>query len=175
MTGRGSIAVVVEDAISASVIPIINRNLSGVGLLGTSLLSEHIDYLRKYTSVVVALDPDARDKTLKIARQIRTAGMSASALCLQDDIKYQRESDIDSLFRLERRQDWEQFPVKKGVYRIMKLRAMIIIDFEANDIMDAKDKIEQLQNDLDPIEGKYGDIELTVKERRGVRSEKRSS
>lgn len=57
----------------------------------------------------------------------------------------------------------------------MKLRAMIIIDFEANDIMDAKDKIEQLQNDLDPIEGKYGDIELTVKERRGVRSEKRSS
>ena len=52
---------------------------------------------------------------------------------------------------------------------------MIIIDFEANDIMDAKDKIEQLQNDLDPIEGKYGDIELTVKERRGVRSEKRSS
>ena len=102
MTGRGSIAVVVEDAISASVIPIINRNLSGVALLGTSLLSEHIDYLRKYTSVVVALDPDARDKTLKIARQIRTAGMSASALCLQDDIKYQRESDIDSLFRLEK-------------------------------------------------------------------------
>ena len=57
----------------------------------------------------------------------------------------------------------------------MKLRAMIIIDFEANDIMDAKDKIEQLQNDLGSIEGKYGDIELTVKERRGVRSEKRSS
>ena len=57
----------------------------------------------------------------------------------------------------------------------MKLRAMITIDFEANDIMDAKDKIEQLQNDLGSIEGKYGDIELTVKERRGVRSEKRSS
>ena len=33
----------------------------------------------------------------------------------------------------------------------MKLRAMIIIDFEANDIMDAKDKIEQLQNDLDRL------------------------
>ena len=45
--------------------------------------------------------------------------MSASALCLQDDMKYQRESDIDSLFRLERRQDWEQFPVKKGVYRAL--------------------------------------------------------
>ena len=57
----------------------------------------------------------------------------------------------------------------------MKLRAMIIIDFEANDIMDAKEKIDQLQNDLDPIEAKYGDIELTVKERRGVRSEKRGS
>lgn len=57
----------------------------------------------------------------------------------------------------------------------MKLRATIIIDFEADDIMDAKDKIDQLQNDLDPIETKYGDIELTVKERRGIRSEKRSS
>ena len=91
------------------------------------------------------------DKTLKIARQIRTAGMSASALCLQDDIKYQRESDIDSLFRLEKETRLGTVPVKKGVYRIKKLRAMIIIDFEANDIMDAKDKIEQLQNDLDPI------------------------
>lgn len=101
ISGRGSVAVVVEDAISASVIPTINRNLSGIALLGTSLLSEHTDYLRKYDSVVVALDPDARDKTLKIAKQIRTAGMSASALCLSDDIKYRRDSDIESLMQLE--------------------------------------------------------------------------
>jgi len=100
VSGRGSIAVVVEDAISASVVPTINRNLSGIALLGTSLLSEHTDYLRNYDSVVVALDPDARDKTLKIARQIRTAGMSAFALCLKDDIKYQRGLDVDSLIQL---------------------------------------------------------------------------
>lgn len=101
ISGRGSVAVVVEDAISASVIPTIDRNLSGIALLGTSLLSEHKEYLRKFDSVVVALDPDARDKTLKIARQIRTAGMSASALCLSDDIKYRRDSDVESLMQLE--------------------------------------------------------------------------
>ena len=46
----------------------------------------------------------------------------------------------------------------------MKLRATIDIEFEADDIMDAKDKIDQLQKDLQVIEEKY--ITLTVKERR---------
>jgi len=57
----------------------------------------------------------------------------------------------------------------------MKLRATIVVDFEANDIMDAKDKIEKLQSDLEYLEKSYGEVELTVKERRGIRSEKRSS
>lgn len=57
----------------------------------------------------------------------------------------------------------------------MKLRATIIVDFEADDIMNAKDKITELQDDLVSIEAKYGEIDLTVKERRGIRSEKRSS
>ena len=57
----------------------------------------------------------------------------------------------------------------------MKLRATIDIEFEADDIMDAKDKIIQLQKDLQVIEEKYGEVTLTVKERRGIKSEKRSS
>ena len=57
----------------------------------------------------------------------------------------------------------------------MKLRATIDIEFEANDIMDAKDKIDKLQADLQIIEDKYGEITLTVKERRGIRSQKRDS
>lgn len=57
----------------------------------------------------------------------------------------------------------------------MKLRATIVVDFEADDIMNAKDKITELQDDLAEIEAKYGEVDLTVKERRGIRSEKRSS
>ena len=57
----------------------------------------------------------------------------------------------------------------------MKLRATIDIEFEANDIMDAKDKIDQLQKDLQAIEDKYGEVTLTVKERRGIRSQKREN
>ena len=51
----------------------------------------------------------------------------------------------------------------------MKLRATVVIDFEAKDIMDAKTRIEELQNELAPLEQKYGECELSVKERRGIR------
>ena len=68
------------------------------------------------------------------------------------------------------------FHVKQPSQRkTMKLRATIDIEFEADDIMDAKDKIDQLQKDLQVIEEKYGEVTLTVKERRGIKSEKRSS
>ena len=82
----------VEDAISASVIPTITPKLTGVALLGTSLLSEHIEQLRKFTTVTVALDPDARDKTVSITRQLQSSGLSANAMSLKDDVKYRRDN-----------------------------------------------------------------------------------
>jgi hypothetical protein len=57
----------------------------------------------------------------------------------------------------------------------MKMRATVQIELEATDIMEAKTIIEQLQNDLEPIEKKYGSINLTVKERRGIKPTKRST
>lgn len=59
--------------------------------------------------------------------------------------------------------------------KTMKLRATIDIEFEADDIMDAKEKIDELQADLQVLENKYGEVTLTVKERRGIRSEKRTT
>ena len=56
----------------------------------------------------------------------------------------------------------------------MKLRATVDIEFDADSIMDAKDKIDELQASLKEIEGKYGEVSLSVKERRGIRSEKHS-
>ncbi len=57
----------------------------------------------------------------------------------------------------------------------MKMRATIQIDLEATDIMDAKKIIDELQNDLATVESKYGEVSLTVKERRGIRPTKRSN
>jgi hypothetical protein len=57
----------------------------------------------------------------------------------------------------------------------MKMRATIQIDLEAKDIMDAKKIIDDLQNDLGSLETKYGEVSLTVKERRGIKPTKRSN
>ena len=57
----------------------------------------------------------------------------------------------------------------------MKLRATMDIEFDAEDIMDAKCKIGKLEADLKEFEDKYGEVNLIVKERRGIRSKKRSN
>jgi|TARA_A200000159_G_scaffold96257_1_gene89307 hypothetical protein len=59
----------------------------------------------------------------------------------------------------------------------MKLRARIELDLEAADLMEAKKIIDELEKDMTVFE-KYkieGDINLSVKERRGIRSHKRES
>ena len=103
--GHSDHAVVVEDAISATVVPTITPKLTGVALLGTSLLSEHIEQLRKFSTVTVALDPDARDKTVSITRQLQSSGLAASAMSLKDDIKYRR--DVDTVSNLTKRSVYE--------------------------------------------------------------------
>ena len=59
----------------------------------------------------------------------------------------------------------------------MKLRARIEIDLVAEDLMEAKKIIDDLEKDMKVFD-KYkveGDICLSVKERRGIRSQKRDS
>jgi len=95
IVGDTSVAVVVEDCISAAVVDTVGG--TGFALLGTSLLDEHKDMLYKYATVVVALDPDAMSKTLLFTRELRAGGINAKALNLQDDIKYRTPEDIDKL------------------------------------------------------------------------------
>lgn len=57
----------------------------------------------------------------------------------------------------------------------MKLRALITIEFETKDIMSAKESIDELQTALKPLEKKYGDITLDIRERRGPKATKRSN
>ena len=87
-------AVIVEDAISAYVIgEYFGDHCCGVALLGTQLTAFHKQYIKQwFDDVIVALDPDARDKSIKIAREL-----NGRALNLRDDLKYARLEDFDNL------------------------------------------------------------------------------
>ena len=92
--GAGEVAVIVEDAISAYVIgEWKEREVVGIALLGTQLTDFHRSYITKeFDKLIVALDPDARDKTIKIAREL-----NCKALNLRDDLKYRQPEDLDKL------------------------------------------------------------------------------
>ena len=87
---------VVEDGVSAAVVGSVN-NLVGVALLGTSLLEEHKQYLAQFSTVVVALDPDALTKTMEYARDLRSVAKTVKVLRLEDDIKYRNVGDMRKL------------------------------------------------------------------------------
>jgi len=95
VVGEGNVAVVVEDAISASVCA--SEGYVGVALLGTNLMESHALSLLKYDKVIVALDPDASMKSLAHVKELRRHIRKAVALKLDDDIKYRLEVDLDKL------------------------------------------------------------------------------
>jgi hypothetical protein len=98
VVGTGNVAVVVEDAISAAVVATLGG--TGFALLGTQMLPEHVAMLRQYSFVIVALDPDARDKTISYKNGLFSEGIDSFAMNLYDDIKYRQEEDIATLTKL---------------------------------------------------------------------------
>ena len=95
IVGKGSVAVVVEDAISAAVCA--SEGYVGVALLGTNLMEGHALALNQYDKVIVALDPDASMKSLAHVKELRRHIKKAVALKLDDDIKYRLDVDLDKL------------------------------------------------------------------------------
>lgn len=98
IVGESKTCVVVEDAVSAAVVETMGG--TGFALLGTTLLREHIDMLRTYDEVIVALDPDACKKTIEITRELKSNGINALAFYLCDDLKYRDEKDVELLLPL---------------------------------------------------------------------------
>lgn len=98
VAGTSRTCVVVEDAISAAVVETLGG--TGFAVLGTTLLREHIEMLRSYDEVVVALDPDACKKTIEITRELKSNGINALAFYLCDDLKYRDEKDVELLLPL---------------------------------------------------------------------------
>ena len=90
--GQHQLAVVVEDVISACVVETLGA--TGVAILGTSLNASHIEGLRSFKRVIVALDPDAAAKTIEYTKILKANNIQALALKLLDDIKYRKEEDI---------------------------------------------------------------------------------
>lgn len=77
-------AVLVEDCASAcAVFP----KYSGVAILGTSLVRGHLEHLRQFEKVIVALDKDATDKSLDIAHKLGVEGIDNEIVFLEEDLK----------------------------------------------------------------------------------------
>lgn len=92
--GGDSIAVVVEDCTSACVVSNVG---TGIALLGTNLLTEHIQYIKPYKNLVVALDRDATDKAIDIQRKLAIHVENCRVLILERDLKYENETSIKNL------------------------------------------------------------------------------
>ena len=73
---------------------------SWVALLGTTLSDAHRDFLMQFSTIIVALDPDALRKTLSIANELRAYKNNVKVLKLKDDLKYRNEEDINNLHKL---------------------------------------------------------------------------
>ena len=94
--GCGSVAVVVEDCISAVVVGEIDVYVGGA-VLGTSLSDAHKKYLSQFSTAIVALDPDALPKTMQFAKELRQHVDKVGVLKLTDDLKYRNETDLENL------------------------------------------------------------------------------
>ena len=93
--GCGSIAIVVEDCISAGVIG--SDVYVGVAVLGTSLLDSHKTFLSQFSTTIIALDPDALPKSFAFAKELRSHVKDVKILRLKDDLKYRKKEDLDNL------------------------------------------------------------------------------
>ena len=98
VSGHGRVAVVVEDCVSASVVG--SEVYVGVAVLGTSLTESHKQYLSRFSTAIIALDPDALPKILSFAKELRAYVNDVRVLRLQDDLKYRKEDDIKNLIKL---------------------------------------------------------------------------
>ena len=86
---------VVEDCPSACSICGI---VSGIALLGTNLLQSHIDVLKQYKKVVVALDKDATLKAVELSRKI-SQFVNCSVAFLPEDLKNLKDEERERIIR----------------------------------------------------------------------------
>ena len=94
--GRYNNAFLVEDCFSACSIE--SFSITGIALLGTNLLQSHIDVLKQYKKVVVALDKDATAKAVELSRKI-SQFVKCSVAFLPDDLKNLKDEERERIIR----------------------------------------------------------------------------
>ena len=96
--GSGKTLLIVEDVVSACVAWQEFPDITSMAILGTQLTTNHLEKIREYNKVIIALDPDAAKKTIQYRREIEQwTGVPTKALSLFDDIKYRVDDDMDKL------------------------------------------------------------------------------
>ncbi len=93
--GSGTVAIVVEDCVSAAVVGF--GSFVGVALLGTSLQESHKGFLTQFSTAVIALDPDALKKSFIMAKELRGYVDNVKILKLTNDLKYRDPEDMEKL------------------------------------------------------------------------------
>ena len=100
--GKGDTAIVVEDVVSALK---LSKFCVGVALLGTNLLQTHIDVLKNYKKVGIALDKDASKKAIKLLDDL-ALNMNVKFLLLEEDIKEMMDEDVEKLVNKVDKKAW---------------------------------------------------------------------
>ena len=93
--GRGDIAFIVEDCPSACSMASIGQ---GIALMGTTLLDEHVDVIKKYKKVFVALDKDATSKAYIMMRKLRNY-VPTKLIVLNKDLKDMERGERNEFIR----------------------------------------------------------------------------
>ena len=88
-------ACLVEDAASACS---VSNLVAGVAILGTNLLDEHIDVLKGYSKVLVALDKDATDKALQMVK-VLCRHVPTKLMVLSRDLKNLTKEERNDFLR----------------------------------------------------------------------------
>ena len=100
--GKGDTAIIVEDVVSALK---LSKFCVGIALLGTNLLQSHIDVIKKYKKIGIALDKDATKKALKLVDSL-SLNMNVKFLLLEDDIKEMLDEDVEKLVNKVDKKAW---------------------------------------------------------------------
>lgn len=93
--GAFDTAFLVEDCASACAVSSLS---TGIALLGTNLLPEHVNVLQNYKRVFVALDKDATDKALDMVRTLHNK-VPTKLVILTQDLKNMKGDERDEFIR----------------------------------------------------------------------------
>jgi hypothetical protein len=83
LSGNGLCGIIVEDCPSACS---VSHLAVGISLMGTSLLDEHIDVIKQFEKVYIALDKDATTKAISMMKRLRNY-VPTKLIVLNKDLK----------------------------------------------------------------------------------------